>query len=93
MKSKTMQYPFAQLWAKSAEPEAVALVDEIYAAAEEHYNQGGDQIVECFTPDEVLSTFRSVEEAKEHCNILTDRAKDQRWGEDSDPQLRMEHWE
>lgn len=79
-------------WLKTATPEQIALVDSIYAACEAHYEQGGNLIVEALEPAEVLQQFKSIEEVKTYCNLQIDYAKDHRWGEDSDPELRLEYW-
>ena len=49
-------------------------------ACEEHYEAGGDWIVETMAPDDLLGQFNSVEAARQFCALQCDRAKDARWG-------------
>jgi len=74
----------------------VELVDNIYAACEANYDAGGDTIVECFSPSDVLESFDSVEDAKEYCGIKLEQALNCRWGSDEDDELqamkRFEEW-
>jgi len=76
--------------------EQVELVDDIYAACEANYDAGGDTVVECFDPFDVLESFDSVEAAKEYCGIKLEQALNHRWGSDEDDELqamkRFEKW-
>lgn len=79
-------------WQNQATPEQIELVDAIYLVCEQNYEAGGDVIVECRTPEELLDDddwFVSVEMwVEQHLNT--------RPGEDSDWQLgmydRMTEW-
>lgn len=86
MKSATMRECYAD-WYKQAEYKQAELVDAIYAECEANYDKGGDTIVECFSPDEVLNEFKSVQEAKEFCQLKVEIALNSRWGEDDDPEM------
>ena len=45
-------------WLQTATQAQIELVDAIYAMCEQHYGAGGDVIVECFSPAEVLAEFK-----------------------------------
>jgi hypothetical protein len=72
----------------SATQEQIDLVDSIYAECEAHYNAGGDSVVECFEPQEVLNELKTLEGAREYCGLKIQQAANARWGEDSDPEVQ-----
>lgn len=74
-------------WAAQACPTQVAFVDEAYALCEAHYGEGGDRIVECWTPQEIVKTFRGMEDIRKYLGLVTEQALNTRWGEDDDPQV------
>jgi len=98
MKSTTL--PLYHSWLETADPLDVARVDDIYFECEQHYNVGGDVVVETMSPDEILLEFfqegldwgQVLAKVRGFCNVHTERAKDARWGEDSDPEARMQYW-
>lgn len=75
-------------WQAQATPEQLILVDAIYAECEDHYDNGGDTIVECFSPSEILAEFKSVQDAKAYCGLKVEQELNTRWGEDDDPQVK-----
>ncbi len=85
MKSHTIK--LYDNWINSASQVQIELVDEIYHQCENHYDAGGDTVVECYEPHQILDEFKSVDDAKEFCGIKVEQALNARWGEDSDPQL------
>lgn len=81
-------------WLKTATPEEVAFVDAVFALGEANYDNGGDTLVECFDPDEILAEFKDLNEAKEFCGIRCEQALNARWGEENDPQVKtMQRYE
>ena len=68
--------------------DSVAFVDSVYAFCEEHYSQGGDEIVECFTPTEILKEFDTLNDVKAFIRIRLDNALNCRYGSDDDPELK-----
>lgn len=54
----------------------LAFLDAVYDWAETHYSRGGDTIVECFDTDDVLRQFRTLNEVKAYCRLLSDREED-----------------
>ena len=83
---------------KSASEDQIELVDSIYKACEDNYCRGGDLVVECYSPEDVLETFESLEEVKEMIKDLVEEELNCRWGSDDDPQLEryersQEEWE
>ena len=69
------------------------LVEAIKADCEKNYEAGGDTIVECYSDEDIAREFSSVEEAREFCGLVTDKAADCRWGEDSDPEVNRPAWQ
>ena len=85
MKSGTIK--LYSVWLEGASPEAVEFVDAVYALCEKHYSAGGDTVVECMGPNEVLETFKSLRDVRSFCGLRVSREADCRWGEDSDPEV------
>ena len=78
----------------SATPQQIEFVDQVYAICEENYEAGGDRVVECWEPENVLEYFKDLEEVKEFCGLVVDQESNARWGEDSDPEVqRSENFE
>lgn len=91
MQSKIL--PIYKTWLATATPEQIEFVDTVYATAEEHYEEGGDRIVECWDPANVLEYFKDIKEVQEFCGLAVEQELNCRWGEDSDPELkRMENF-
>ena len=95
MKSKTL--PIYKKWLETAKPEQVAFVDAVYAMCEEHYEAGGDGIVECWEPAEIVEEFKTLNDVRQLCGLKVEQALNARWGEDGDPELgtadRFKEWE
>ena len=70
-------------WLATATPEQVAFVDAIYHEAEENYSRGGDEIVECYDPEEVLAYFKNLK-VKKFCKAVVERGLEYRNGDDTD---------
>jgi len=99
MNSQVMRTLY-QDWAATASPEDVEFVDNIFAEAEDHYDDGGDTVVECFDPPDILRTFRDGEHCdilnidippmtlREYCGLKVEQALNTRWGEDDDPEVK-----
>lgn len=85
MKSKTL--PLYTAWLEVAPAPQIAFVDQVFAMCEENYERGGDTIVECLTPSEILAEFTTLTEAKRYCGMHLEQGLEARWGEESDPQL------
>lgn len=85
MKSKTL--PVYKSWLKTANPETIEFVDSVYAICEEHYDCGGDVIVECYEPEQVADEFKHIGEVRNFCGLIVENATNKRWGEDSDPEV------
>jgi hypothetical protein len=92
LKSGTL--PIYTDWLATATPEQIAFVDSVFAMCEEHYEAGGDTVVECYEPAEVLEHFATLDDAKRLCGRMVEKALDCRWGEDSDPEVKaFERWQ
>ncbi len=96
MTSNTL--PIYKEWLKTASKEAIAFVDQVYALCEKNYDRGGDMVVECMEPNEILEEYQTLEDVKIGIGAQIEKALNQRWGEDDDPQLKMsqrfdEGWE
>ena len=71
------------------------LADEILTFCHTNYGNGGDIIVECYEFEEILDSFKTLEDVKTFIDTQLDREKDCRWGEDNDPELSRsaDNWE
>lgn len=65
----------------------IKFVDSVFLVCERNYERGGDNITECFTPQEILEEFTTLKEVKEYCGDMVEKALNAREGTDSDPQL------
>ncbi len=65
----------------------ITFVDEVYAHCEQHYDAGGDVVVECYEPAEIIQTFQSLADVAQVVRVRISRELDARWGDDSDPEL------
>ncbi len=72
---------------ETATPEQIAFVDSVYAVCEEHYENGGDTVVETFCPSEILTEFKTIKDVQEYCGLRVEAATNCRWGEDNDPEV------
>jgi hypothetical protein len=98
MKSSTL--PLYKSWLESASALDAERVDAVYLECEKHYDVGGDVVVECMSPDEVLSHFileardwgQVLEKVRTFCNVHIEQSRNTRWGEDSDPELSRDYW-
>jgi hypothetical protein len=86
MKSKTL--PLYKKWLKTAPADQVEFVDSVYAMCEEHYEAGGDGIVECWEPGEIVDAFKTLDDVRSMCGLTVEQALNARWGEDDDPELK-----
>jgi hypothetical protein len=96
MKSNTLTRCYGR-WQAGATAQQIAFVDSVFELAERNYDAGGDTIVECWEPDEILDRFRNLDDVRTFCGMNIDRELDARWGEDSDPEIgraeRFKSWE
>jgi hypothetical protein len=74
-------------WLASATQEQIDFADQVYSLAVEHYEAGGDRIVECWEPKDVLEFFKNIQEVQEFFGLVVEQRRNARWGEDSDPEL------
>lgn len=86
VKSNTLKSIYKN-WQESATEQQIEFVDSVYALCEKNYSNGGDDVVEGFTPVEILTEFKSLNEVREYCGLRVEDATNKRWGEDSDPEL------
>jgi hypothetical protein len=87
MKSKSLQHTYSR-WANDpANGTRVDFVDEVYAMCEEHYDAGGDTIVECYGPDDILAEFKTPADVRRFCGLHVEQALNARLGSDDDPEL------
>lgn len=84
-------------WLATATPEQIEFVDSVYAMCEQHYEAGGDTVVECMDPKEILAEFKTLNDARSYCGLKVEQALNARWGEDTDPEIKrmkdFEEWE
>ena len=67
-------------------PEIVNFVDRIYKMCEDQYDEGGEYVVECFTPREIIERFRTQSQVREYCKLAREQALNARFGDEN------EHW-
>jgi hypothetical protein len=68
--------------------EKIEFVDQVYSLCEKNYENGGDIVVESFTPPEILDEFKTLKDVKKFCGVKIEHALNFRLGEDDDPQLK-----
>lgn len=78
MKSGTMCLYKEEIKRDGLTEKQIAFADEVFAMAEEIYCEGGDTIVECFTPREICIQFKTVVDAKEYCGLKKEQADEVR---------------
>ena len=78
-------------------PEQQQFVKEVRDLCTRNYDKGGDTIIECYTDEEIVSEFKTLDEVKKFCGLKVEQALNCRWGEDSDPEVaraeRFKQWE
>tara|TARA_R110000803_G_scaffold59101_8_gene117491 strand:+ start:4014 stop:4370 length:357 start_codon:yes stop_codon:yes gene_type:complete len=90
-------------WSAGATKVDLKFVDTVFRIAEANYERGGDEIVECYTPETIIEsrdnakeTYRKIGSkkrvtakgwARDTVGLRLDAALNVRWGEDSDPEL------
>lgn len=87
VKSNTLRNSYST-WLALATLAQREFVDAVYAMCEQHYGGGGDTVVECYSPNEILDEFTSLDDVKEYCGLKVEQALNYRWGEDNDPELK-----
>lgn len=87
MKSHIMRCGIYAAWISKATPEQVAFVDDVYAFAEPLYSHGGDHIVECYSPDDILRELKTIDDAKAAIGAALAGELNARWGDDNDDAL------
>ena len=85
MKSNTL--PIYKKWLETAAVPEVAFVDAVYEMCERNYEAGGDVIVECFGPEDILNEFIALGDVKEYCGLRVEQSLNCRYGDDDDPEL------
>jgi hypothetical protein len=85
MKSNTLK--IYKNFLASATQEQIDFADQVYAICEEHYEDGGDTVVETFEPSEVIKEFKTIKDVQEYCGLRVEAATNCRWGEDNDPEI------
>ena len=71
--------------------EKIEFVDQVYSLCEKNYENGGWNIVECFTPLEILDKFKTLKDVKNYCGLKIEQSLNSREGYDFDPQLKIYH--
>lgn len=89
MKSNALKH-FYKDWLKTAEQAEIELADNIYHICEQNYSAGGDTIVECYTPEEIIEQFKTVDQVKSLIGLKIEQELNARLGEDTDPQLERQ---
>jgi len=85
MQSKTIMIYSEFL--ESASLEQAGFVDQVYKLCEDNYDCGGDNVVECMTPEEIVEEFNTMDDVKEYIGIRLEKELNCRWGGDDDKEL------
>lgn len=80
--------PDTTKWMETATPEQIDFVDQVYAICEENYESGGDNVVECYGPRDILFTFDDIQDVQKYCGLMVEQELNCRWGENDDPELQ-----
>ena len=72
---------------QAATQEQIEFVDSVYHLGEKNYQNGGDILVETFSPQEILQQFKDLKDAYEYVGLKLEQGLNTRGGEDYDPQL------
>lgn len=95
MKSATL--PIYKTWLATATEAQIEFVDSVFEVCERNYSRGGDVVVECYTPEEILDEFKTLNDVREFCGLKLEQAANCRWGEDTDPEVErldaFKEWE
>ena len=87
IKSRSLKI-YHKNWQRSATVEDILYIDKVYLLCEKNYSGGGDQVVVCMTPEEILQDMPTLEEVKKYCSIRVEMALNQRPGDSDDWQLK-----
>jgi hypothetical protein len=63
--------------------------NHVYRMCQENYENGGDIICESFTAEDICEQFGDLQDVKNYISLRLERALNNRWGEDNDPQLEQ----
>lgn len=92
VKSGNMTHLY-KAWQASASAEQITFVDAVFYLCERNYEAGGDVVVECYGPTDILAKFKTLDDAKEFCELHLEAAANARWGEDSDREVNRPAWQ
>lgn len=73
---------------KTMTNEQKEFVVQVRKMCQENYAAGGDTIVECYSDDDIVAQFKTLDEVRDFCGLKVEQELNTRWGEDSDPQLK-----
>jgi hypothetical protein len=90
MKSNTLS--IYKTWLATATPKQIAFVDEVFALCERNYEAGGDRIVECYSPADIVKEFKTLRAVRARVGLHNSQAADARWGDDTDPEVNKPQW-
>jgi hypothetical protein len=48
--------------------EKIKFVDQVYSLCEKNYKNGGDRVVDSFTPLAILKKFKTLKDVKKYCS-------------------------
>jgi len=66
---------------------------QVRELAQLNYEAGGSYIIECFTDEEILEEFKTLDDVKTYCKLKCEQATNCRWGEDDDPEVNRPEWQ
>lgn len=79
-------------WVETASPEDLKKADDFYFICEQNYEAGGDAIVECYSPEDLLREFKTIMDLRIAVERHNEQGTNCRWGEDTDPEVNKPTW-
>lgn len=92
LKSQNLKCGLYNKWMETASPADIAFVDEVFALCETNYEAGGDTVVECYGPKEILAEFKTLDDVRKFVGLHNEQAMNARWGDDTDPEVNRPAW-
>lgn len=85
MNESTRDYMRREL---NATEEQIRFVEQVKELCMKHYCCGGDYIIECYSPKDILKEFKTIADVQEAVGLRIEQELNSRWGSDDDIQLK-----
>src|SRR4051812_2193109 len=94
-RTATLQIYFKARGSTQLRPKLAALtaaelkfVDDVYELCAKNYQAGGDTVIECYAPSEVVKNFKNMDDVRELCGLKVEQELNAREGTDQDHALQ-----